>query len=282
MNLDSAIRRLEAALSHKHLYGVFMAAVILVAGLLLSKRVSNAISRLSHLDTQQRLLIQKFSYYAMITVVIAAALNQLGFDLKVLLGAAGVLTVAVGFAAQTSASNLISGLFLIIDRPFVVGDIIEVAGVRGEALSIDLLSSKIRTFDNILVRVPNETMVKSEIKNITFFPIRRLDFKIGVGRKEDISKVHKVLLGVADRNPLCLEDPAPLFIFEGFGESSLNVQFSVWVVRANILQLQNSILTEVKTAFDKAGIDIPFPHRTVFLAGPATSAPHETALKAPL
>lgn len=272
MNGGGLTKQLEAALTQKHLYGLLMAAVILIVGIVLARRASNAVSRISHLDTQQRVLIQKFSYYGLITIVIAAALNQMGFDLKVLLGAAGVLTVAVGFAAQTSASNLISGLFLIVDRPFVVGDIIEVAGAKGEVLSIDLLSSKIRTFDNILVRVPNETMVKSEIKNLTFFPIRRLDFKIGVGYKEDMGQVHKILLEVASRNPLCLEDPAPLFIFDGFGDSSMNIQFSVWAMRENMGLLQNSILTEIKLAFDRHGIDIPYPHRTVTLAGPPAPA----------
>lgn len=269
MKLEDITGYAESILSQKYLSGILMAAFILVAGFLLARRASNAISRISHLDPQQRLLIQKLSYYGLITVVIATALSQLGFDLKVLLGAAGVLTVAVGFAAQTSASNLISGLFLIVDRPFVVGDIVEIGGVTGEVLSVDLLSSKIRTFDNILVRIPNETMVKSDIKNLTFFPIRRLDFKIGVSYKENIAKVHKVLLDVANRNPLCLEDPVPLFIFEGFGDSSLNIQFSVWVLRTNLLLLRNSILAEIKAAFDKEGIEIPYPHRTVILAGSA-------------
>jgi small-conductance mechanosensitive channel len=183
-----------------------------------------------------------------------------------------VFGVAVGFAAQTSVSNVISGLFLRIDRPFLVGDVIEVAGLKGEVLSIDFLSCKFRTFDNILVRVPNETMVKSDIKNLTFFPIRRIDFKIGVSYKENMKRVHEILLDVATRNPLSLEDPAPLFIFEGFGDSSLNLQFSVWTVRENLILLQNSILQEIKSAFDNAGVEIPYPHRTVIIAESAAVA----------
>jgi hypothetical protein len=92
--------------------------------------------------------------------VVAGALHQAGLKLGVLPGAAGILTVAIGFASQTSASNLISGLFVIAERPFVVGDIIRVAETTGEVLSVDLLSVKIRTFDNLYVRIPNEGIIR--------------------------------------------------------------------------------------------------------------------------
>jgi small-conductance mechanosensitive channel len=276
VNWENLVHQLALLLAKKHVYGLFTALIILVVGIYLARRTSRAISRISHLDTQQKIVFQKFSSYLLIAIVIAAALNQMGFDLKVLLGAAGVLTVAVGFAAQTSASNVISGLFLMIDRPFVIGDVIEVSGNRGEILSIDLLSTKIRTFDNVLVRVPNETMVKSDIRNLTFFPIRRMDFKFGVAYKENIKQVHQLLLDIASRNPLCLEDPAPLFIFDGFGDSSLNIQFSVWTLRQNMTTMQNSLLQEIKTAFDRAGIEIPYPHRTIIQVEPATGPPSPT------
>ncbi|MFN9975907.1 MAG: mechanosensitive ion channel family protein, partial [Phycisphaerae bacterium] len=113
------------------------------------------------------------------------ALDSLGFDLKVLLGAAGILTVAVGFAAQTSASNLISGLFLMFERPFVVGNSIVIGDLRGEVVAIDMLSTKIRTFTNMMVRIPNETLVKSNIVNLSYFPIRRVDLEVGVAYSSD-------------------------------------------------------------------------------------------------
>ncbi|HSH70842.1 MAG TPA: mechanosensitive ion channel family protein, partial [Deferrisomatales bacterium] len=180
-----------------------------------------------------------------------------------------VLTVAVGFASQTSASNIISGLFLMVEEPFVVGDLIRVGDTTGEVLSIDLLSVKLRTFDNLFVRVPNESMVKSEVTTLTRFPIRRADLKIGVAYKEDIARVREVLMAVADENPLCLMEPKPLFIFLGYGESSLDIQFSVWAKRENFLDLRNGIYEEIKLAFDAAGIEIPFPHRSLY-AGSVT------------
>jgi small-conductance mechanosensitive channel len=172
--------------------------------------------------------------------------------------------VAVGFASQTSASNLISGLFLLAERPFSVGDIIKVGDTTGEVIGIDLLSVKIRTFDNLFVRVPNESLIKSEVTTLTKFPIRRIDLKIGVAYKEKMARVREVLRAVAEKNPLCLEEPPPLFIFLGYGDSALEVQFSVWGKRENYLALRNAILEEIKVAFDAAGIEIPFPHRSLY------------------
>ena len=185
-------------------------------------------------------------------------------DLSVLLGAAGIVTVALGFASQTSASNLISGLFLIGERPFSVGDIIKVGDTTGEVLSIDLLSVKLRTYDNLYVRLPNESLIKSEVTTLTKFPIRRLDLLIGVAYKEDINKVRDVLTVVATNNPMCLEEPKPLFIFLGFGESSIDLQFSLWTKRENFIAFKTSVQIEIKQAFDQNGIEIPFPHRTLY------------------
>ena len=273
MKIDKLAAQIDKFLTKQNVFGILAAIGILFIGFFLARRLSTAIARVSRLDTQQKLLLQKASYYLFATGVIAAALSQLGFDLKVLLGAAGVLTVAVGFAAQTSASNLISGLFLIVDKPFVVGDMIEIGGNKGEVLSIDLLSVKIRTFDNLLVRVPNETMVKSDIKNFSFFPIRRIDLKFGVGYKEDIARVRDVLYETASRNPLVLDEPPPMFIFEGFGDSSMNIQFSVWSLKDNLLMTQNSILQEIKAAFDINEIELPYPYRSLVFPEPAAARP---------
>ena len=267
--MDSLTEFLHSTLGKvrtEHLGNAFAAILIVFVGLFLARRASAALTKLPNLDIQQKLILKKFSYYALATLVIAAALNQLGFDLKVILGAAGVLTVAVGFAAQTSASNLISGLFLMIDRPFSIGDAVEVDSVKGEVLSIDLLSTKIRTFDNRLVRVPNETMVKSNITNLSYFPLRRVDMKFGVGYSASIMKVRDILLDISSRNPLVLDEPEPLFIFEGFGASSQDVFFAVWTLRENYADVQNSMLGEIKARFDREGIEIPFPTRTLIYA----------------
>jgi small-conductance mechanosensitive channel len=180
-----------------------------------------------------------------------------------------VLGIAVGFASQTSVSNVISGLFMIFERPFRVDDLIQVGDVTGRVLSIDTISVRLRTFDNRMVRIPNETLVKSPVVNITRFPIRRVDVRVGVAYKEDPARVRKVLLEVAERNPRCLMEPNPVVVFEGFGESSIDFLFGVWATQENYLRLKNSIQEELKARFDAEGIEIPFPHRTLY-AGSVT------------
>ena len=223
------------------------------------------------------MILRRASLYGITGLFAASALMELGFDLSVLLGAAGILTVAIGFASQTSASNVISGLFLLGERPFAVGDIIRVNGTVGEVLSVDLLSVKLRTFDNLFVRIPNETMIKSEVTNLRRFPIRRVDLQIGVAYKEDLRRVREVLMEVAARNPLCLEEPAPLIIFQGYGDSSINHQFSVWAKTEHFLDLRNSIPVEIKEAFDAHNIEIPFPHRTLYTGSETEPFPVQQA-----
>jgi small-conductance mechanosensitive channel len=142
--------------------------------------------------------------------------------------------------------------------------VIKIGDTTGEVLAIDLLSVKLRTFDNLFVRVPNESLIKSQITNFTRFPIRRLDLQIGVAYKEDVGRVRDILIQVSDTYPLCLDQPRPLTIFQGFGDSALKLQFSVWTKRENYLALRNAMPEAVKRAFDEAGIEIPFPHRSLY------------------
>jgi len=258
-------------LSSEKMWGVTRAIVLIFVGFALAKLVSTTLTKLAgkNIDRHRTMLLKRGSYYLILILFLVSALNELGFNLSVLLGAAGILSVAVGFASQTSASNLISGLFLVAERPFTVGDVIRVGTTTGEVLSIDLLSVKLRTFDNLFVRIPNESLIKSEVTTLTRFPIRRIDIQVGVAYKEDLKKVREILNEVADKNPLCLEEPKPLYIFLGFGESSMNIQHSIWAKRENFLELKNSIHEEIKNAFDEQGIEIPFPHRTIY-AGSVT------------
>jgi len=250
---------------------LIQAGLILVGGFLIGRILANLVGRIpsTHLDRHMGLILRRVIFYGILLLAFTSALHQMGFKLGVLLGAAGIISVAIGFASQTSASNLISGLFLVWERPFSVGDTIRVGTTVGEVVSIDLLSVKLRTFDNLFVRLPNETLIKTEMTNLSRFPIRRLDLQIGVAYKEDIKRVRKVLDEVATANPLCLEEPKPQFLFLGFGDSALNLQFNVWAQRENFLEMRNSLQIEIKEAFDREGIEIPFPHRTLY-AGSVT------------
>jgi len=242
------------------------AGAILIIGLGIARLLSRLVFRavVGPMGVNTAATLRRIIGYTLTVVVLMWALRELGFSLGVLLGAAGVLSVALGFASQTSASNLVSGIFLVVEKSFVVGDVIKVGNTTGEVLSIDLLSVKLRTFDNLYVRVPNETLIKGEITNISRFPIRRLDLQVGVAYKEDIGRVHELLISIADAFDLCLDQPRPLVIFQAFGESSIDLQLSVWASRENFLLLRNQMPERIKQAFDSAGIEIPFPHRTIY------------------
>ncbi len=253
-------------ITHPRTIEVIKAIAILSVGLFIAKIAATSINKLfkKRFEAHELQLIRRGCFYGVLILFFLSALNQLGLNLSVVLGAAGILSVALGFASQTSASNLISGLFLLVERPFSVGDIIRVGSTSGEVLSVDLLSLKLRTFDNLYVRIPNESLIKSEVTTLTKFPIRRFDMQVGVAYKEDLEKVKEVLFDVAHNNPLCLENPKPLFIFQGFGTSSLDIQFSVWAKKENFLDLRNTFFLAVKAAFDKENIEIPFPHTTIY------------------
>jgi small-conductance mechanosensitive channel len=265
------IKHIIELLEATRLLSITHALLLLVFGFIVGRITGSTLVKIFHkgMTTHGQQILKRSVFYGIFGLFAVSALKQLGFDLSVLLGAAGILTVAVGFASQTSASNLISGLFLMIERPFSITDVIRVGETTGEVISIDLLSVKLRTYDNLFVRIPNETMIKTEVTTLTRFPIRRADLKLGVAYKEDTDRVRELLLDIASKNPLCLEEPAPLFIFSGFGDSSIDIQFSVWAQRENFLKLKNSMYESIKKTFDQENIEIPFPHVSLY-TGSAT------------
>lgn len=211
------------------------------------------------LDESSLLIFSKITTYLLNTIILLLALDFAGVELKVLLGAAGVFTVAIGFASQTSASNLISGLFLIAEKPFKKGDVITVGDKTGVVLTINLFSTRLRTLDNLLIRVPNETLMKSEITNVTHFPIRRADLQIPLAFDADLVKVEKVLTKLAESSGQCLDEPKPLFIVQGIRESRLDAQFSFWIHRDNFLKTKNSFYAQMVSAFKENDIEIALP-----------------------
>lgn len=221
------------------------------------------------LSRQRMMLITRTVVYTGYTGLIFIVVRELNYDLTALFGAAGVVGIVIGVASQTSIGNIISGLFLVSEKSFELGDSIRIGDKTGVVYAIDLLSIKIKTFDNLLIRIPNQTVISTELINVTKFPIRRLDFKVGVAYKEDLRKVKQVLETVARNNPLCLEEPDPIVAFQAFGSSSIDITFSVWFEKANYQEVKNSVFIEIKEAFDREGIEMPFPHVSIY-AGEAS------------
>lgn len=258
---------------------IIIAVVIIILGFFIARLVSNTFIRTvgTKFNAHQSLVWRRGIFYSIFLLFMIAGLKEAGFKLSVFLGAAGILTVALGFASQTSASNLISGMFLIGEGSFEVGDTIQITLIRGhtiegEVISIDLLSVKLLTQDNVYVRLPNEQLIRAPVQNLSKFPIRRIPITLAINFDEDIIKVRRVLLDVAQKYPLVLADPKPAVTVTSFGESSIEILFAVWCQRENFLKVKDELHERIRNGFVDNQIEIPVP-KMGFVDRPIPSAP---------
>lgn len=210
---------------------------------------------------QVTMLVTKSISYSGIVVIASIVLLEMGVNLAPLLGAAGIVGLAVGIASQTSLSNMISGLFLVSEKPFSVGDVIRIADTVGIVESIDLLSVKIRTFDNLFVRVPNEKLAGSQLTNITRFPVRRLDIRLVIPFRTDLKRVSDILLEIARQSPDCLQEPAPIFLPDTFLEHGTQILFGVWFVKTDFFRVKSDVYQAILRRFSEEGIRFAVPQR---------------------
>lgn len=253
---------LEPEMLNKLLHIVIIIVGGLIAVRLLALIVNRAVTRKATL--QVRMLVRKTIIYTGTAIIILAVLSELGVKLSAILGAAGIVGLAVGIASQKSLGSIISGFFLVSDKAFEVGDVIKVGDKTGVVDSIDLLSVKLKTFDNMLMRIPHDEIISAHLTNITRFPIRRMDFKIQVAYRTDLELARDILLDIAAGNPLCLDEPEPFFMYTDFGDSGIGILFAVWFEKQNFVAVKNSVFLSIKARFDEAGIEIPFPHTTIY------------------
>ena len=155
-------------------------------------------------------------------------------------------------------SNFVSGLFLLAEKPFRVGDVIKMGNTRGTVHAIDFLSVKLRSLDDVLIRIPNANLFKSTVENFSHFTTRRVDLNIGVSHAADLEKVKTVYLDLCKANQYCIDEPEPGFIPREFSDSSTNILLTAWCQRENFDKLKNSLIMEIKQRFGTEGIEIPF------------------------
>lgn len=229
------------------------AALIVVLTILFTRIGSRWVKRmvLGRGDAQRAYLASRLAAWILLALGISAALEELGFKLHVLLGAAGVLSVAVGFAAQTTLSNLISGFFLFGERPFSLGDVIEIEGLAGEVLGIEMLSTTLRTADNRFVRIPNETLLKSKLTNQSRFSSRRLEIVIPLAHDEDYAAARAAVLEVLRSAEHALPEPAPSVFISTFGETSLQMTIWVWTETKHLQAFRVALSEAIHVALAK-------------------------------
>ena len=218
-------------------------------------------------------LLIRFSNFIIYTVAVVIALDILGINVVPFVAGAGVAGVAIGFAAKDTLSNLIAGVLLIIDRPFEVGDRIEVwtapagSSTWGDVIDIGLRATKIKTTDNIVIIIPNNEIMLRDIINYTIISENiRVRINIGIAYDANLQKAKKAILKVAQATEWVLDDPPPKVVVRNFGESAVGLQLRVWIHDARRrMDTISDITDKVKEAFDAEGIEIPYPKRDIYI-----------------
>jgi small-conductance mechanosensitive channel len=208
-------------------------------------------------------------HYTLMLFGFFLAVAATGADLGKTTILAGAFGVGVGFGLQNVVNNFISGLILIVERPILAGDSVQIGTLFGEVKRIGLRSSTVRTWEGAEVIVPNGNLISSEVINWTLSDRqRRLDIHVGVEYGTDPEQVIELLNTTGAKYEGILQNPAPTTLFLGFGDSSLNFQLRVWTAESGFLKLKSDITVAVNNALKEAGITIPFPQRDLHVKQP--------------
>lgn len=209
-------------------------------------------------------------YYGIIAIAILSAIGNSGVDLSGVLLAGGIAGIVIGFATQSLFSNVISGIFLQVDKPMKVGDPVMLTGklpdVAGIFLGTTPLSTRLRLFDGTYVRLPNTEAFSSQIRNFSGAAARRVELAIGIAYHEDMAKAISVIKKTLAEMPLVLVEPEPTIYVDTLGDSSVNLNVWCWVPFAHWFPMKTALVQQIKKALDDKGIEIPFPQRVIHLA----------------
>jgi len=213
-------------------------------------------------------LTKRITSIAIFTLAVIVVLKHFNYDAWSLLTAMGVGSLAIGLAAKETLTNMISGFSIMIDRPFRPGDRIELAsGEIGDVQEIGLRSTRIKTFDNTILVVPNTALVNASLVNYCYPDFKvKVRIRVGIAYGSDIEKAKRIMLDTTREVPSILQDPPPSVYFTEFGDSSLNLLMIFWVVEyTQMLDAKDRVNSMIHERFAKEGIEIPFPIQTVFL-----------------
>lgn len=263
----SLINWIKSFITWENLFKLLGTVFIIFVMWIVFRLIAKAIRRVpeTKLPAQRTAVIIRFLKYIFYIIVVLYVLGLFGINLKAIWGAAGIAGVAIGFAAQTSVSNLISGLFVLTEGSIHVGDTIIVGDVTGIVDEVKLLSIRVHTYDNQMVRIPNSTIINSNLTNNSYHNKRRLTLNVGVDYSTDMKLALETLKKAPELCPTVLKDPAPAVWFDGFADSSINLVVAVWFKPADFLQTKNDLYIAIKKVLDEANISIPFNQLDVMI-----------------
>ncbi len=247
----------------------FIALGFYVAWLVLGRVIAESMQR-AHLDPSIRQLVDNLFSVLLVAFGAVTVLAQFGFDVLSIVAGLGIVGIAVGFAAQSTLSNFIAGVTLLIERPFRIGDWVTINGQDGKVVKIALRTTWLRTRDNIFTMIPNDSVASSEIVNYSTEGAIRLNIPVGIAYKESAEAARQVIMPLLDQHPevLHVADMQPRVLLSSLGDSSIDLTVQAWIGPDNLdvqPTIKAELLEEIKTALDKAGIEIPFPHLQLFI-----------------
>ncbi|MCE4628199.1 MAG: mechanosensitive ion channel family protein [Desulfurococcales archaeon] len=244
-----------------------MAALILGAGVLVALLVRTNMRRSLSQRLPQHVYkpLENVTFYSIIFTAAVAALKPFGIDLGSLLVAGGLASIVVGLAAQNTLSDVISGLFLLMEQPIRVGDPVELEGITGEVIDIRVLSTLIRTWDGHLVRIPNKKVFDAVIANFSRTRARRIDFSVSIHYQSDLKTAIQAIMEFIGESPYCLLKPAPEVYVDAYGDSGIILRVRCWTPTRLWYPAKMSLQTGLKDVLEKVGITIPYPQLDVHL-----------------
>ena len=248
---------------------VIASAVILVLGWLAIKLIVNMVGKAVEKGGKKNTLFGNFirnvTGKICWAVLIVVVLGKLGVNIAPIVAGLGVTGFILGFAFQESLGNLASGLMIAINAPFKLGDYVIVAGLEGVVTKVDMMMTELATADNKKVVIPNKSAWGSPIVNFSALGRRRVDIQIGIDYGCDVAKAIRIALETLPTVPGVLADPAPAVCIAQLADSAVTLNVRPWSDGANYWNVYNDVQVAVKSAFEKNGIDIPFPQLTVHM-----------------
>ena len=240
------------------------ALLILLGGLWVAKRCSNALDRAftrAAMEATLRVFLRNIFHAAMVVVIVVAALQFMGAPMTSVLAVLGAAGLAIGLALKDSLSNMASGVMLIMQRPFQVGDFIQAAGMEGTVDQIRVFQTRMHTIDNRTVVLPNSLITAAPIINFTANPKRRIDLVVAVGYDDDLKLARERLLAVAALQRNALQQPAPEVLVTALAESGVNLELRVWVKTADLMRVKSELTEAVRNEVIGSGFKIANPPR---------------------
>ena len=250
-----------------HMMDIAGAFAVLVIGLLLagiiSRWVDRAMTRSSRFEPTVANFLSSLVKYALWALVLVTVLGQFGVQTTSILAALGGMALAVGLALQGTLSNVASGVMILVQKPFKVGEAINAGSVTGTVQQIGLFTTELKQFDGLFVMVPNSELWNQAIVNYNRHPTRRLELVVGIAYGDSMARAREELLKLALTDDRVLDDPEPVTFVSSLDDSSVGIGMRVWCSTPDYLGLSWDMTEAVKARFDDVGISIPFPQREV-------------------